>query len=100
MVRQAIAEFLVGFGESTRDAYSLDLRQWMRWCASHDLAIFEVRRAHIELFARWLEEEDGNFTANLTFDRDGQAVSATAKGAVDCASAGLGVWSATVLPKD
>jgi len=56
-VRQAIAGFLVGFGESTRDAYSLDLRQWMRWCASHDLAIFEVRRAHIELFARWLEEE-------------------------------------------
>ena len=56
-VRQAIAGFLAGFGESTREAYSLDLRQWMRWCAPHDLTIFEVRRAHIELFARWLEEE-------------------------------------------
>ena len=56
-VRQAIAGFLAGFGESTREAYSLDLRQWMRWCGSHDLAVFEVRRAHIELFARWLEEE-------------------------------------------
>ncbi len=56
-VRQAVAGFLAGFGESTREAYSLDLRQWMRWCASHDLAIFEVRRAHIELFARWLEAE-------------------------------------------
>ena len=56
-VRQAMAGFLGGFGESTRDAYSLDLRQWMRWCASHDLGIFEVRWAHIELFARWLEQE-------------------------------------------
>ena len=56
-VRQAMAGFLAGFGESTRDAYSLDLRRWMRWCASHDLGIFEVRRAHIELFARWREQE-------------------------------------------
>ncbi|MCZ6662111.1 MAG: site-specific integrase [Actinobacteria bacterium] len=56
-VRRAMAGFLAGFGESTRDAYSLDLRQWMRWCASHDLGIFEVRRAHIELIARWLEQE-------------------------------------------
>ena len=56
-MRHAIAGFLDGFGESIREAYSLDLRQWMRWCASYDLAIFEVQRAHIELFARWLEEE-------------------------------------------
>ena len=63
-VRQAIGGFLAGFGQSTRDAYSLDLRQWMRWCASHDLAVFEVRRAHIELFARWLEE-DGKARATV-----------------------------------
>ena len=56
-VGQAMAGFLAGFGESTREAYSLDLRQWMRWCASHDLGVFEVKRAHIELFARWLEQE-------------------------------------------
>jgi integrase/recombinase XerD len=56
-VRQAMAAFLAGYGESTREAYSLDLRQWVRWCASHDLGVFEVKRAHIELFARWLEEE-------------------------------------------
>ena len=55
-VHQAIAGFLAGYGESTRQAYSLDLRQWMLWCQAHDLAVFEVRRAHIELFARGLEE--------------------------------------------
>ncbi len=36
-LRQAITGFLAGFGQSTREAYSLDLRQWMTWCASHDL---------------------------------------------------------------
>ena len=56
-VRQAIAGFLTGYGETTREAYGLDLRQWMRWCASHELRVFDVKRAHIELFARWLEQE-------------------------------------------
>lgn len=56
-VRQAMAAFLVGYGDTTREAYGLDLRQWLRWCASHDLGVFAVKRAHIELFARWLEEE-------------------------------------------
>jgi site-specific recombinase XerD len=27
------------------------------WCAGHELEVLEVRRAHIELFGRWLEEE-------------------------------------------
>ena len=56
-IRQAVAGFLAGFGESTRQAYSLDLRQWIRWCVAHELDVLEVRRAHIELFGRWLEEE-------------------------------------------
>lgn len=55
-VRQAVAGYLAGFGESTRKAYGLDLRQWIQWCRSHDLRVFQVRRAHIELYARWLEE--------------------------------------------
>ena len=36
-VRQAIAGFPAGYGDTTRDAYSLDLRQWLGWCASHEL---------------------------------------------------------------
>jgi integrase/recombinase XerD len=53
---KVVAGYLAGFGESTRRAYSLDLRQWIGWCRSHDLRVFEARRAHIELYARWLEE--------------------------------------------
>jgi len=53
---QAVAGYLAGFGESTRKAYGLDLRQWIQWCRSHDLVVLQARRAHIELFARWLEE--------------------------------------------
>jgi len=56
-VRQAIAGFLAGYGDATWQAYGLDLRQWMCWCASHELGVFDVKRAHIELFVRWLEQE-------------------------------------------
>ena len=63
-VRQAIAGFLAGYGDATRGAYSLDLRQWLGWCTSHDLRVFEVKRAHIELFARSLEH-DGKARATV-----------------------------------
>ena len=39
----------------TRDAYALDLRQFVAWCEEHDLKLFAVRRADIECFARDLE---------------------------------------------
>ena len=39
-VRQAIAGFLAGYGDTTRDAYTLDLRQWLGWCTSHDRRSF------------------------------------------------------------
>ena len=38
-----------------REAYALDLRQFTRWCRSRSLALFAVRRADIESFARVLE---------------------------------------------
>lgn len=53
---KVVAGYLAGFGESTRKAYGLDLRQWIQWCRDHDLRVFEAKRAHIELYARWLEE--------------------------------------------
>ncbi|HEX6301405.1 MAG TPA: tyrosine-type recombinase/integrase [Acidimicrobiia bacterium] len=53
---KVVAGYLAGFGESTRKAYGLDLRQWIHWCRDHDLRVFEAKRAHIELYARWLEE--------------------------------------------
>ena len=63
-VRQAIAGFLAGHGDTTRAAYSLDLKQWLQWCNNHDLRVFDVRRAHIELFARSLEQ-DGKARATV-----------------------------------
>ena len=54
--RVAMGGFLAGYSGKTFDAYALDLRQWSQWCLHHGLDLFEVRRAHIELFARWLEE--------------------------------------------
>ena len=54
--RVAIGGFLAGYSGRTFEAYALDLRQWTQWCLDHDLDLFEVLRAHIELFARWLEE--------------------------------------------
>jgi integrase/recombinase XerD len=55
-VRIAVAGFLAGSSGRTRQAYSLDLRQWSRWCADQHLEPFGVARAPIELYARWLEE--------------------------------------------
>ncbi|HET9059986.1 MAG TPA: site-specific integrase [Acidimicrobiales bacterium] len=54
--RLALAAFLAGYRGLTREAYALDLRQFVRWTGSHQLKLFSVRRADIELYARALEE--------------------------------------------
>ena len=54
--RVAMGGFLAGYSGKTFEAYALDLRQWSQWCLEHDLDLFEVCRAHIELFARWSEK--------------------------------------------
>lgn len=42
--------------EATRKTYTTQLRVWMRWCAHHHLdPLTEVRRPHVELYARELE---------------------------------------------
>ena len=54
--RYALAAFLAGYRDLTRDAYALDLRQFFAWCDEHGLRLFAVRRADIECYARDLEE--------------------------------------------
>lgn len=54
--RFALAGFLAGYRGLTRDAHILDLRQFATWCQSHNLRLFDARRADIECFARHLEE--------------------------------------------
>ena len=53
--RLALAGFLAGYRGLTREAYALDLRQFTTWCRARSLALFAVRRADIEGFARDLE---------------------------------------------
>lgn len=63
--RLALAGFLAGYRGLTRDAYALDLRQFTAWCRARSLALFSVRRADIELFARELEAR-GRARATVT----------------------------------
>ena len=63
--RLALAGFLAGYRGLTREAYALDLRQFTTWCRARSLALFEVRRADIESFARDLEAR-GRARATVT----------------------------------
>ena len=63
--RAALAGFLAGYRGLTRDAYALDLRQFTTWCRARSLALFAVRRADIESFARELEAR-GRARATVT----------------------------------
>jgi integrase/recombinase XerD len=51
----AVGGFLAGYSSHTRLAYRQDLRQFIGWCHGQGLPVLATRRAHIELFARWLE---------------------------------------------
>ena len=63
--RLAFAGFLAGYRGLTREAYALDLRQFTAWCRTRSLALFAVRRADIEGFARDLEAR-GRARATVT----------------------------------
>ena len=51
----ALTGFLAGYSGLTREAYALDLRLYTGWVTSAGMRLFEVRRVHIEAFARDLE---------------------------------------------
>jgi hypothetical protein len=55
----ALVGYLAGYRSLTRESYALDLRQFPVWCHSRSLALFSVRRADIETFARELEVRVG-----------------------------------------
>ena len=63
--RLALAGFLAGYRGLTREAYALDLRQFTSWCRTRSLALFVVRRANIESFARELQAR-GRARATVT----------------------------------
>ena len=49
---RTIAGFLAGYSGRTREAYTLDLRMFYRWCDERSLGLFGLTRTHIELYAR------------------------------------------------
>lgn len=55
----ALAGFLGGYRGLTRDAYALDLRQFVVFCDRRHLGLFEVRRSDIETFGRELRRRAG-----------------------------------------
>ena len=61
----ALAGFLAGYRGLTREAYTLDLRQFTAWCRLRSLSLSSVRRAGIETFARDLEDK-GRARATVT----------------------------------
>jgi integrase len=63
--RLALAGFLAGYRGLTREAYTLDLRQFTGWCRARSVPLFSVRRADIETFARELETR-GRARATVT----------------------------------
>lgn len=52
----AAAGFLAGYSGTTKVGYTIDLRNYWQWCESHDLHVFDAKRAHVELYVRSLEE--------------------------------------------
>ena len=57
VARLAAAGFLAGYTGSTRVSYATDLRLFANWCANRRLGVFEIKRVHLDLYVRWLEEQ-------------------------------------------
>lgn len=56
----AVAGFLARYRvKHTRDGYACSLRQYLDFCSAHFVDPFAARAAHIELWARKLEDVDG-----------------------------------------
>lgn len=61
-----VTVFLARYRPRTREMYACRMGIWFRWCHEHRLdPINGVARAHIELYARWLEEERRNSSSSV-----------------------------------
>lgn len=54
----AVAGFLARYRGSTFSDYRTDLRCFLGWCASNGLPPLQATRPHLELYIRWLEEQE------------------------------------------
>lgn len=51
------ASFLAQYREPTRAGYVINLKQWFQWCSDRGISPLDAKRAHIDVFARELEEK-------------------------------------------
>jgi site-specific recombinase XerD len=56
LLRLAIAAYLARYKGTSRAHAETDLRSFIGWAAEHGLHPLEAKRAHIELYLRWLQE--------------------------------------------
>ena len=52
-----VVGFLAGCLGPTRESYRTDLRLFTVWLNDRQVRLLAVRRTHIELYGRWLEEQ-------------------------------------------
>lgn len=62
--RVAVAGFLAGYTGGTRASYATDLRLFTHWCTTGGVRLLDVKRAHLELFARQMET-DGRMSSTV-----------------------------------
>jgi site-specific recombinase XerD len=55
-LRLAVAAYLARFKGSSRYHTESDLRSYLAWCAERGLDPLTARRAHLELYIRWMQE--------------------------------------------
>jgi integrase/recombinase XerD len=55
-LRLAVAAYLARFKGASREHTESDLRCFLTWCAGHGLDPLAVRRPHLELYIRWMQE--------------------------------------------
>ena len=57
-LRRLIAGWLLAFDSAnTRLGYGRDLARWLDWCTTGQLDPLDVRRAHVDAYARWRETQ-------------------------------------------
>ena len=62
--RVAVSAFIAGYTDPTRRSYATDLRIFAGWCHDHGVNLLNVRRPHLETFARWMEQ-DGRMPSTI-----------------------------------
>ena len=55
-IRLAVASFLARYSDPTRTSSTHDLKSFFAWCERHHLDVLTLKRGHVELWARTMED--------------------------------------------